>query len=212
MAAVQRNEMNRRQRLGGIAVTAFLLALSVAVVLDAQTPAAGQALKPAAGPPAQKSPGAGPVVVLETVKGTIEFETYPEDAPKTVARVLELVKKNFYNGQRFHRAEPNFVVQIGDPTSRDMSQEAWWGRSPRSGTGVPIGVSEITKKRRHLVGSVGMAHAGDAKMADSQFYIVIQPRPGLDGKYTVFGHVISGMEVVQKIKKTDILKRAYVKP
>ena len=68
-------------------------------------------------PRAQKSPGAGPVVVLETAKGTIEFETYPEEAPKTVARILELVKKNFYNGLRFHRAEPNFLVQIGDPMS-----------------------------------------------------------------------------------------------
>ena len=75
----------------------------------------------------QKSPGAGPIVVLETVKGTIEFETYPEEAPKTVGRIVELVKKNFYNGLRFHRAEPNFVIQIGDPVSRDFSRQAWWG-------------------------------------------------------------------------------------
>jgi cyclophilin family peptidyl-prolyl cis-trans isomerase len=160
----------------------------------------------------QKSPGTGPIVVLETVKGTIEFETYPEDAPKTVARILELVKKNFYNGQRFHRVEPNFLVQIGDPVSRDMSQQDWWGRTPRSGTGTPIRVSEITKKRRHLPGSVGMAHAGDPTMADSQFYMIIQPKPGLDGKYTVFGRVISGMDVLQKLAKADVLKRASVKP
>lgn len=203
--------MRGKMILKRIAIAILLVTTGMAAALHAQKPARGETPKPAAGPQAQKSPGVGPVVVLETVKGTIEFETYPEDAPKTVARVLELVKKNFYNGQRFHRAEPNFVVQIGDPTSRDMSQEAWWGRSPRSGTGVPIGVSEITKKRRHVAGSVGMAHAGDPKMADSQFYIVIQPRPGLDGKYTVFGRVISGMDVVQKIKKTDVLKRAYVK-
>jgi len=93
----------------------------------------------------QTSPGAGPVVVLETVKGTIEIETYPEDAPKTVANFLELVKKNFYNGLRFHRAEANFLVQIGDPKSRDMSLSEWWGRY---GSGKPIGVAEITKKRR----------------------------------------------------------------
>src|SRR5258706_10033580 len=92
----------------------------------------------------QKSPGAGPIIVLETVKGTIELETYPEEAPRTVARVTELVKKNFYNGQRFHRAEPNFLVQIGDPVSRDVSRQAWWGRQS---TGKPIGVAEITKKR-----------------------------------------------------------------
>src|SRR6188768_2685721 len=85
----------------------------------------------------QTSPGAGPVVVLETVKGTIEFETYPEEAPKTVARVLELVKKNFYTGLRFHRAEPNFLIQIGDQVSRDMSRIDYWGRA---GSGTPIGV------------------------------------------------------------------------
>jgi cyclophilin family peptidyl-prolyl cis-trans isomerase len=157
-------------------------------------------------------PAAGPIVVLETAKGPIAFETYPEDAPKTVARFLELVKKNFYNGQRFHRVEPKFIVQIGDPTSRDMSKEAWWGRSPRSGTGQAIGVAEITKKRRHGVGTVGMAHAGDPKFADSQFYITRRVAPELDGKYTIFGRVISGMDVVQKLQKTDMLKKAYVKP
>src|SRR5690349_24390037 len=95
----------------------------------------------------QRSPGAGAVVVLETSKGVIEFETYPEEAPKTVARVLELVKKGFYNGQRFHRAEPNFLIQIGDPVSRDMSREDWRGRQA---SGKAIGVAEITKKRRHV--------------------------------------------------------------
>jgi cyclophilin family peptidyl-prolyl cis-trans isomerase len=168
---------------------------------------AALALLPAV-PGAQK-PGTGPVIVLETAKGTIEIETYPEDAPKTVARIVELIKKNFYNGQRFHRAEPNFLVQVGVPESRDMSLQEWWGR--KSGLGNPIGVAEITKKRRHVPGSVGMAHAGDPKSAESQFYIIIQPRPGLDGKYAVFGKVVSGMDVVQKIKKADMLKRASVK-
>ena len=64
----------------------------------------------------QKSPGAGPIIVLETVKGTIEFETYPEEAPKTVARVIELVKKNFYNGLRFHRAG---LALLAAPVGRD---------------------------------------------------------------------------------------------
>src|SRR5215510_1853297 len=86
----------------------------------------------------EKSPGAGPTIVLETAKGTIELETYPEEAPKTVARILELVNKNFYNGLRFHRADPNFVVQVGDPVTRDVSRQSWWGRQ---GTGKPIGVA-----------------------------------------------------------------------
>ena len=169
--------------------------------------ASALALLPAT-PRAQK-PGTGPTIVLDTAKGAIEIETYPDDAPKTVARVVELIKKNFYNGMRFHRAEPNFLVQVGVPESRDMSLQEWWGRKP--GSGSPIGVAEITKKRRHVPGSVGMAHAGDPKSAESQFYIIIQPRPGLDGKYTVFGKVVQGMDVVQKIRKADMLKRASVK-
>jgi cyclophilin family peptidyl-prolyl cis-trans isomerase len=156
----------------------------------------------------QKSPGAGPIIVLETVKGTIEFETYPEEAPKTVARVLELVKKNFYNGLRFHRAEPNFVIQVGDPVSRDMSKQSWWGRQ---GSGQRIGVAEITKKRRNVLGAVSMAHGGTPAAADSQFFILRRNAPDLDGKYTVFGKVLKGMDVVAKIQKGDILKRAFLK-
>lgn len=156
----------------------------------------------------QKSPGAGPVIVLETVKGTIEFETYPEEAPKTVANIVELVKKGFYNGLRFHRDDPGFLVQVGDPVSRDMSRVDWWGRQ---GSGKPIGVSEITKKRKNTLGAVGMAHIGDPKLADSHFYILKRAAPEMDGKYAVFGKVISGMDVVNKIKKGDVLKRAYVK-
>ena len=157
----------------------------------------------------QKSPGAGPVIVLETVKGTIEFETYPEEAPKTVARILELVKKGFYTGLRFHRAEPNFLVQIGDPVTRDVSRQAFWGRQS---SGKPIGVAEITKKRRHVVGAVSMAYPGTDKiLADSQFFIMRRPAPEYDGKYTVFGKVLIGMDVVAKIQRGDVLKRAYLK-
>jgi cyclophilin family peptidyl-prolyl cis-trans isomerase len=157
----------------------------------------------------QTSPGAGPVIVLETEKGIIEFETYPEEAPKTVARILELVKRNFYNGQRFHRAEPNLLVQVGDPASRNMLMNEWWGRGA---SGKPIGVAEITRKRSHVRGAVGMAYAGnDPRAADSQFYILLRNAPDLNAKYTVFGRVIKGMDVVAKIKRSDMLKKAYVK-
>ena len=161
-----------------------------------------------AGSAPQKSPGAGPILVLETVKGTIEIETYPEEAPKTVERILELTKKNFYNGLRFHRAEPNFVVQVGDPVTRDMSRQSWWGRQ---GSGKPIGVAEITRKRRHGPGAVSLAHGGAPTAGDSQFFITRRAAPELDGKYTVFGKVLKGMDVVAKIERGDILKRAYLK-
>jgi cyclophilin family peptidyl-prolyl cis-trans isomerase len=156
----------------------------------------------------QTSPGAGPVIVLETVKGNIEIETYPEEAPKTVAQIVGLVKRNFYNGLRFHRDEFN-LIQIGDPQTRNMAMRDYWGRAS---SGKPIGVSEITKKRRHIRGAVAMAYPGtDARGADSQFYIVTKAHPDFDGKYTVFGQVIKGMDVVDKIQVTDILKRAFVK-
>ena len=184
------------------------------VMIAGSATIAGQTTKPAPAP-AGKAPVAAaktapaPVLVLDTVKGTIEIETFPEDAPKTVAHIVALARKNFYNGLRFHRAEENFLVQVGDPASRDMSREAWWGRGP--GSGNPIGVAEISKKRRHAAGTVAMAHSGDPKLADSQFYIVMQPRPGLDGKYTIFGRVISGMDVVKKLRRADILKKVSVK-
>ena len=98
-----------------------------AVVLDAAG-AAGQAA------PARRSPGAGPVIVFETVKGTFEVETYPNEAPKTVAHILALVKRNFYNGLRVHRFVPGFVVQFGDPQTRDMTKKADWGTQ---GSGKP---------------------------------------------------------------------------
>ena len=156
----------------------------------------------------QTSPGAGPVVVLETAKGIIEIETYPEEAPKTVENFLALVKRGFYNGLRFHRAEANFVIQIGDPQTRDMTKQASWGTG---NSGKPIGVAEFSKKRRHGPGAVGMGHSGSAKDASSQFYITLRAAPTLDDKYVVFGRVVKGMDVAAKIQKSDVLKKASVK-
>lgn len=161
-------------------------------------------------PARQTSPGAGPVIVLETSRGNVEFETYPEEAPRTVAQIVGLTKRNFYNGQRFHRADTGFgLVQIGDPQSRNVLMREWWGRA---GSGTPIGVAEITKKRRHVRGAVAMAYPGtDPRSADSQFFINTKPHPEWDAKYTVFGRIIRGIEVVDEIQIADILKRASVR-
>jgi cyclophilin family peptidyl-prolyl cis-trans isomerase len=159
--------------------------------------------------PARKSPGAGPVIVVDTVKGVFEFETYPNEAPKTVEHILGLVKRNFYNGQRVHRVEPGFVVQFGDPQTRDMTKRDDWGSG---GSGKPIGAAEVSKKRTHVVGAVAMAHLpGDPRGADSQMYITLSPQPQLNADYTVFGQVISGMDVVQKLRIADIIRRVTVK-
>ncbi len=184
-----------------------LLALSALLCLA--LPAAAQ--QKTAAQPAKTSPGAGPVIVIETSRGVIEFETYPEDAPKTVDHIIALVKRRFYNGQRIHRAEGNFVIQMGDPQSRDYTKKDLWGRGPASGSGKPIGVAELSQRRTNVRGAVGMAHGGDPTQADSQFYILRKGAPGLNGKYVVFGQVISGMDVVDAAQVGDVVKRMYVK-
>ena len=155
------------------------------------------------------------MVVVETVKGTFEFETYPDEAPKSVEHLLRLVNRNFYNGLRVHRLGPGFVVQWGDPQTRDMSKRDSWGRGSASQSGKPIGVAEISKKRLHGKGSVGVAHAGDPTQGDSQIYVVTGEGTAsiknLNGKYAVIGQVVSGMDVVLKLQETDVIKRMWVK-
>lgn len=149
-----------------------------------------------------------PVLVFETEKGTFEIETYPQHAPKTVAHIVGLVRKNFYNGLRVHRVVRNFVVQLGDPQTRDMAKKAQWGTG---GSGSPIGVAEFGKGLKHAVGLVSMAHAGDPARADSQFFIVIGPASHLDGKHQIWGRITSGMDVVNKLAVPDRIIRATVK-
>ncbi len=175
----------------------FAAVLGVTAIADAQTEK-----------PAQPSPGAGPIIVVETEKGTFEFETYPNEAPKTVAHIVGLVNKRFYNGQRVHRVVPNFVIQLGDPTSRDMTKKDAWGTG---GSGTSVGVAEFSKTLRHAPGMVSMAHAGDPAKADSQFFVVTGRASHLDGKHQIFGKVISGMDVVQKIAPGDRIVRVAVK-
>ncbi len=196
-----------------VRILTFVLASALAgAVASAAQPAPAQpapAKTPApAAKPGQTSPGAGPVIVVETEKGTFEFETYPNEAPKTVAHIIGLVNKRFYNGQRVHRVVPGFVIQMGDPATRDMTKQATWGTG---GSGTPIGAAEISKTRTHVRGAVAMAHAGDASKADSQFYVTLADVHRLDSDYTVFGKVISGMDVVMKIAQTDRIVRVTVR-
>jgi cyclophilin family peptidyl-prolyl cis-trans isomerase len=187
-----------------------------AVVLVATAGLASQTrgtAKPAA-PPAAAAPrsaGAGPVIVFETVKGTFEMETYPNEAPKSVEHILALVKRNFYNGLRVHRVVPGFVAQFGDPQTRDMTKLADWGTR---GSGKAIGVAEISPKRPHQLGAVALAHAGDPRQGDSQMYICLSG-PGryeaIEGDFTVFAQVISGIDVVQKLQERDVIRRATIR-
>jgi cyclophilin family peptidyl-prolyl cis-trans isomerase len=151
-------------------------------------------------------------VVVETSRGLFSFETYPGDAPLTVAHVVALVKSGFYDGQRIHRAIPGFIVQFGDPQTRDVSTRALWGRGAAAASGKPVGAAEATRRRLHVKGAVGMAHMGDPAKADSQLYVTLANRPDLDGQYAVFGQVTDGDEVVESLQVGDLIIRAYVKP
>jgi cyclophilin family peptidyl-prolyl cis-trans isomerase len=151
-------------------------------------------------------------VVVETGRGSFSFETFPSDAPLTVAHVVALVKSGFYDGQRVHRAMPGFIVQFGDPQTRDTATRALWGRGAAAGSGKPIGAAEITRRRLHVKGAVGMAHMGDPSKADSQLYVTLANRPDLDGQYAVFGQVSDGEAVIESLQVGDRIIRAYIRP
>jgi peptidyl-prolyl cis-trans isomerase B (cyclophilin B) len=192
---------------------ALLAVMAGATVVIAQGAAAtpqAPARKPAPqSAPVQPTPGAGPVIVVETAKGVFEFETYPNEAPRTVEHILALVKRNFYNGLRFHRVEPGFVIQVGDPSSRDYTKKHLWGTG---GSGKPVGLSELSRKRLHVKGAVAMAHSGNPAQADAQWYVTLNAVHRLDGKYVVFGRVISGMDVATQIRVGDVIRKMSVKP
>ena len=152
-----------------------------------------------------------PVVVVETSKGSFEIELFPEDAPKSVAHVIDLVKRGFYDGQRIHRALPGFLVQWGDPRSRDLAQESEWGRGAAASSGTPVGAAELSKKRRHTKGAVGLAHPGNPAQADSQIYVTLADRPELNGRYTIIGAVSAGDEVPARLERGDLILRMSVR-
>ena len=129
------------------------------------------------------------VITLEK-GGEIRFEFYPEDAPKTVENFVTLAKKGFYNGLNFHRVVPDFVVQGGCPKG--------------NGTGGPgYMIKAEFNKQKHVRGTLAMARSQSPDSAGSQFYICYGATSHLDGQYTVFGHVVSGMEHVDRIKQGD---------
>jgi len=169
------------------------------------------ALIVAAASPRSAQQGQAPVLVVETERGVFAVQTLPADAPRTVAHVIELARAGFYNGLRIHRSVPGFVVQFGDPQTRDLSKRGRWGRGLDASSGSPVGVAEITRKRKHIVGAVGLAHMGDPSRADSQIYVTLAARPDLDGQYAVFGQVVEGGEVPATLQVGDVVTRVSVR-
>ena len=127
---------------------------------------------------------------MDVPAGRVVIELRPDLAPNTVARIKQLVREHFYDGIVFHRVIAGFMAQTGDPTGTGMG-----------GSGKKL-KAEFTDTP-FVRGTVGMARAQDPDSADSQFFICFAPAPFLDGKYTVFGQVVAGMENVDAIKKGD---------
>ena len=139
-----------------------------------------------------------PRIQIQTNRGDIIIEMFEDEAPNTVANMISLIEKGYYDGLNFHRVIPNFMIQGGCPHG--------------TGTGGP-GYDfddECTPERRHdSAGVLSMANAGPGTNG-SQFFITHCPTPHLDGKHTVFGKVIEGQEVVDEIKKGDVMQTVVV--
>ncbi len=135
---------------------------------------------------------------IETDKGTIELELYPQHAPKTVNNFVFLAREGFYDGVTFHRVINNFMIQGGDPSG-----------TGRGGPGYKFEDETRGNPLRHERGVISMANAGP-NTNGSQFFITHGPQPHLDGKHTVFGKVVAGQDVVDAIEQSDVMHEVRI--
>ena len=129
-------------------------------------------------------------LLMGLASGQVVIKLHPELAPKHVERVKQLAREGFYNGTPFHRVIEGFMAQGGDPSGTGSG-----------GSKLPNLPAEFSKSAKFLRGTVGAARTGDPNSANSQFYIMFAPAPHLDGQYTIWGQVVSGMEFIDKIKR-----------
>ena len=129
-------------------------------------------------------------LLMQLKDGAVVIQLRPDLAPKAVERVKTLAREGFYDGTPFHRVIEGFMAQGGDPTGTGTG-----------GSKLPNVPAEFSKTAKFLRGTVGAARTSDPNSANSQFYIMFAPAPHLDGQYTIWGQVVSGMENVDKIKR-----------
>ena len=127
---------------------------------------------------------------MDLPTGRVVIQMFPDLAPKTVAQIKTLTRQHFYDGTPFHRVIEGFMAQGGDPTGTGTG-----------GSKLPDVPGEFTNARHFLRGTCGMARSSDPNSGNSQFFIMFAPAPGLDGKYTIWGQVVQGMEFVDRIKR-----------
>ena len=159
--------------------------------------------------PPSKSLGseANEVAVMKTTEGDMIIKFWPDVAPKTVENFKTLARKGFYNGTAFHRIIKGFMIQGGDPNSKDQSKESEFGKG---GPGYTINAE--FNNRPHKRGVISMARSRDPNSAGSQFFICDGDAPNLDHQYTDFGTLIKGEEVLRKIADTPVVPNPYAPP
>ena len=150
-------------------------------------------------PTPSPTPMSNEVAVIKTSEGDMVVEFWSDVAPKTVENFKKLSKQGFYNGTAFHRIIKGFMIQGGDPLTKDPSKEAMWG------TGGPgYSIKAEFNSRSHQRGVLSMARSSDPDSAGSQFFICLGDASFLNGKYTAFGKVIKGDDVLGKIGDTPV--------
>lgn len=147
-----------------------------------------------------------PVAVLDTDKGIVKIKLFKKEAPLTTANFISLCQSGFYNGLIFHRYEPGFVIQGGDPTGTGAG--GYIDPKTHKERCIPL---EVNPKLKHsALGVVAMARAADPNSASCQFYITLAPTPHLDGQYAIFGEVVQGMVVIQNLRAKDKINSAKI--
>lgn len=172
-------------------------------------------------------PNGNEVAVITTNKGVIKVKLYGQDAPINTANFIELARKGFYDGVKFHRLEPGFVIQGGDPQTVPLSSQevrdlvdkqkrgSYAQGQPMLGTGDPgykikgeFSPSNVPHK--HVDGTLAMARSNDPNSAGSQFYFTLGPQSFLDGSYTVFGDTTEGLSVVHDLEVGDVIESVTI--
>jgi peptidyl-prolyl cis-trans isomerase B (cyclophilin B) len=141
------------------------------------------------------------VAVIKTSAGEMVVEFWPDVAPKTVENFKKLARQGFYDGTAFHRIIKGFMIQGGDPLTKDLTKESVYG------TGDPgYKINAEFNDRKHVKGVLSMARSQHPDSAGSQFFIMLGANPGLDGQYTGFGKLIKGEDVLEKIGDTRVTR------
>ena len=142
----------------------------------------------------------GPKAIIKTKFGDIHLRLYPDVAPNHVGNFIKLAKSGFYDGTIFHRVIPGFMIQGGDPNTKSSLRKDTYGQGgPKDEKGNPILLKAEFSDIPHKRGIVSMARANEPDTAGSQFFIVVEPSPFLDGKYTAFGEVTKGLGIADRI-------------